>query len=174
MSKAYDYFKTLKKLSLINTEILKNILANNPINALKIEFLSLQDEIYNELVNEFIAPIERVDIFTLAKRLEEEFISICSFGLFKSQKNALAFNCKDEILALCNENNLIFDELKSFKNYKKLIKLTKENRLKAIKLINLFESTLEIDFKISNAIAKLLRVIYFIDTEIEKIVINNN
>ena len=113
----------LKKLSSLNYEMFCKILKNRSISKEKVDFNSLQEEIYNNLLGEFISPIEREDIFILQKRLEEEFLEICSFSLFKTD-NASSVDV-EEIL---RNNVAVFSELKNFKKPKKLLKLIKENK----------------------------------------------
>ena len=114
----------LKNLSSLNYEMFLKITNNQPIGKEKIDFVSLQEEIYNNLLAEFISPIEREDIFILQKRLEEEFLEICSFSLLKSKEKIFS----EEICNLLKDNVIVFSELKNFKTPKKLLKLIRENK----------------------------------------------
>ena len=51
-------------------------LKNQSIGKEKVDFISLQNDLYEHLLGEFISPIERDDIFILQKSLEEEFLTI--------------------------------------------------------------------------------------------------
>ena len=161
----------LKNLSSLNYEMFCKILNNQSISKEKIDFNSLQEEIYNNLLSEFISPIEREDIFILQKRLEEEFLAICSFSLLiKKEKK---FFVLDEVSALLKENVLIFSELKHFKTPKKLLKLLKENKIRTKNLLFSL-ATYEGDFKSFCVLNCLIEKIFSTDTEIERIILNNN
>ena len=138
---------------------------NQSISKEKIDFNSLQEEIYNNLLGEFISPIEREDIFILQKRLEEEFLAICSFSLF-NRINTFDFS---DIEHLLKENVLVFEELKNFKNPKKLLKLVRENKKLAIKLL----TTEKCDFEKSKVL-KIVEKIFSLCCEIERIILSNN
>lgn len=155
----------LKKLSSLNYEMFCKLVKNQSISKEKIDFNSLQEEIYNNLLGEFISPIEREDIFILQKRLEEEFLAICSFSLF-SRINTFDFSNIEHLL---KENILVFEELKNFKNPKKLLKLVRENKKLAIKLL----TTEKCDFEKSKVL-KIVEKIFSINIEIERIILSNN
>ncbi|MBO5856745.1 MAG: hypothetical protein J6Q87_00685 [Clostridia bacterium] len=161
----------LKKLSSLNYEMFCKLVKNQSISKGKIDFNSLQEEIYNNLLDEFISPIEREDIFILQKRLEEEFLAICSFSLLiKKEKK---FFVLDEVSALLKENVLIFSELKHFKTPKKLLKLLKENKIRTKNLLFSL-ATYEGDFKSFCVLKCLIEKIFSTDTEIERIILSNN
>ncbi len=148
----------LKILSSLNYEMFCKILNNQSISKEKVDFNSLQEEIYNNLLSEFISPIEREDIFILQKRLEEEFIAICSFSLLKSKEK----NFSEEICTLLKDNVIVFSELKNFKTPKKLLKLTRENKNYAKNILTTREKS------------EVIKSIYKIDIEIERIILSNN
>lgn len=155
----------LKNLSSLNYEMFCKMVKNQSISKEKIDFNSLQEEIYNNLLGEFISPIEREDIFILQKRLEEEFLAICSFSLF-NRINTFDFS---DIEHLLKENVLVFEELKNFKNPKKLLKLVRENKKLAIKLL----TTEKCDFEKSKVL-KIVEKIFSLCCEIERIILSNN
>ena len=162
--KTLNYFKKKKKLSSLNYEMFCKILENQPISKEKVDFNSFQEEIYNSLLGEFISPIEREDIFILQKRLEEEFLEICSFSLFKTD-NASSVDV-EEIL---KNNVAVFSELKNFKKPKKLLKLIKENKKSAINIVIPKVKTIK-----NSEEVKIAKLVYKTDIEIERIVLNNN
>jgi hypothetical protein len=88
---------------------------NQPISKEKIDFNSLQEEIYENLLSEFISPIEREDIFILQKRLEEEFLMICSFSLF-NKSNFFDFS---SIEILFKGNVAVLDKLEKVRGFVK-------------------------------------------------------
>jgi uncharacterized protein Yka (UPF0111/DUF47 family) len=148
----------LKNLSSLNYEMFCKILNNQSISKEKIDFNSLQEEIYNNLLSEFISPIEREDIFILQKRLEEEFLEICSFSLLKSKEK----NFSEEICSLLKDNVIVISELKNFKTPKKLLKLIRENKNYAKNILSIREKS------------EIIKSIYKIDIEIERIILSNN
>jgi uncharacterized protein Yka (UPF0111/DUF47 family) len=148
----------LKKLSSLNYEMFCKILNNQSISKEKVDFNSLQEEIYNNLLSEFISPIEREDIFILQKRLEEEFLEICSFSLLKSKEK----NFSEEICSLLKDNVIVISELKNFKTPKKLLKLIRENKNYAKNILSIREKS------------EIIKSIYKIDIEIERIILSNN
>lgn len=87
MKKSYDYFKTLKNLSVIISESFDYLCDSKTINKNYLCFSALRNELSENLIDEFVAPIERNDIYTLSFRLWEEFnyvIKLCEFlGLTK-------------------------------------------------------------------------------------------
>jgi uncharacterized protein Yka (UPF0111/DUF47 family) len=148
----------LKDLSSLNYEMFCKILNNQSISKEKVDFNSLQEEIYNNLLSEFISPIEREDIFILQKRLEEEFLEICSFSLLKSKEK----NFSEEICSLLKDNVIVISELKNFKTPKKLLKLIRENKNYAKNILSIREKS------------EIIKSIYKIDIEIERIILSNN
>ncbi len=159
----------LKNLSSLNYEMFCKILNNQSISKEKVDFNSLQEEIYNNLLSEFISPIEREDIFILQKRLEEEFVAICSFSLLKSKEKIFS----EEIYSLLKDNVTVFSELKNFKTPKKLLKLIRENKKYAqsllISIINC-----ECGYKSFGVLKEITEKIFSICLEIERIILSNN
>ena len=155
----------LKNLSSLNCEMFCKTIKNQPISKEKIDFNSLQEEIYNNLLGEFISPIEREDIFILQKRLEEEFLMICSFSLF-NKSNFFDFS---SIEILFKGNVAVFEELKNFKNPRKLLRLVRENKKSVVKLLTSEEYNFE-----KSKVLKIVQKIFSTLTEIERIILNNN
>lgn len=160
----------LKNLSSLNYEMFCKSIKNQPISKEKIDFNSLQEEIYNNLSGEFFSPIEREDIFILQKRLEEEFLTICSFSLLKSEKKIFFF---EEISELLKNNILVFSELKNFKTPKKLLKLLKENKMQCRRLLSSLVNC-ECDIKSFCVLKELIEKNFSLHCEIERIILNNN
>ena len=165
--KQINYFEMLKNLSSLNYEMFCKILNNQSISKEKVDFNSLQEEIYNNLLGEFISPIEREDIFILQKRLEEEFIAICSFSLLKSKEEIFL----EEISNLLKDNVIVFSELKNFKTPKKLLRLTKENKKYAQSLLI---SIVNCECKSFGVLKAMTEKIFSLCCEIERIILTNN
>ena len=161
----------LKNLSSLNYEMFCKILNNQSISKEKVDFNSLQEEIYNNLLCEFISPIEREDIFILQKRLEDEFLEICSFSLLIKREKKIFVS--EEVSVLLKESVLVFSELKHFKTPKKLLQLLKENKKQTKKL--LFSLTdYEGEIKSFCVLKDLVEKIFSLYLEIERIILSNN
>ena len=117
MKKSYDYFKTLKLLSEITSEIYKKSASEVDFSPDRILFLAEKSELLNSLRNEFITPLERGDIFFLAECLTEEVNSIYSLYGYSSLINQMKFDSFEESF---NSQTLIFNKLKDFKSNLKL------------------------------------------------------
>ena len=155
----------LKKLSSLNYEMFCKSIKNLPISKEKIDFNSLQEEIYNNLLGEFISPIEREDIFILQKRLEEEFLMICSFSLF-NRVNTFDFS---DVELLLKYNVSVFEELNNIKKPKKLLKLVRENKKFSVKILTSEKYNFE-----KSKVLKIAEKIFSLYCEIERIILNNN
>lgn len=155
----------LKKLSSLNYEMFCKSIKNQPISKEKIDFNSLQEEIYENLLSEFISPIEREDIFILQKRLEEEFLAICSFSLF-NRGNTFDFS---DVELLLKYNVSVFEELNNIKKPKKLLKLVRENKKFSVKILTSEKYNFE-----KSKVLKIAEKIFSLYCEIERIILNNN
>lgn len=155
-------------MSSINYEMFCKSLENKPVGKEKVDFISLQNDLYEHLLGEFISPIERDDIFILQKRLEEEFLTICSFSLLK---NYSAFNLV-RVEELLKNNVSVLAELKNFKNPKRLLKLTRENVKNAVSLLTSNENYSK-EF-VSVKASEVVKAIYLTNIEVERIILNNN
>jgi hypothetical protein len=155
----------LKNLSSLNYEMFCKSIKNQPISKEKIDFNSLQEEIYSNLLSEFISPIEREDIFILQKRLEEEFLAICSFSLF-NRVNTFDFS---DVELLLKYNVSVFEELNNIKKPKKLLKLVRENKKFSVKILTSEKYNFE-----KSKVLKIAEKIFSLCCEIERIILNNN
>ena len=84
MKKSYDYFKTLKDLSVIVSESFSGMSDSKTINKNYLCFSAMRNELSENLIDEFVAPIERDDIYNLSFCLFEEFNSVIKFCEFSS------------------------------------------------------------------------------------------
>ena len=155
----------LKNLSSLNYEMFCKSIKNQQISKEKIDFNSLQEEIYENLLSEFISPIEREDIFILQKRLEEEFLAICSFSLF-NRGNTFDFS---DVELLLKYNVSVFEELNNIKKPKKLLKLVRENKKFSVKILTSEKYNFE-----KSKVLKIAEKIFSLYCEIERIILNNN
>ena len=185
MKKSYDYFKTLKLLSELISEIYQKTLLKQDFSSDRIQFFAEKSELINKLQNEFITPLERGDIFLLAESLAEELNSV-----FTLQKYFDLIN-SDEITELnfskrAFKNQVrIFSQLKDFKSNLKLfeqcseeIKLLNEEKKKiedkVIKAVKCRSEQPLIKYAVYSAFLDLNRKIYKTILQIERILIDNS
>ncbi len=76
MKKSYDYIKTLKTLTSGLSVIFSKCISGNEYDSEKIAFGGTKTELTNNLINEFITPIDRGDIFILSECLSSQLNSI--------------------------------------------------------------------------------------------------
>lgn len=109
MKKSFDYFKTLKDLSINVFESFSCLRDSKALNKNYLYFLASKNELSKNLIDEFVAPIERNDIYILSSCLSEEFncvVKLCEFlNLSKTGfENSLRLIC-----SLFNKQSEIFD-----------------------------------------------------------------
>lgn len=109
MKKSYDYFKTLKNLSDILFESFKSCYDYKVINKEYLCFSALKNELSENLINEFVAPIDRNDIFRLSFCLNEEFEFVINLCQFLNLSHAFSFEFLGQIGNLFNKQAEIFD-----------------------------------------------------------------
>ena len=185
MKKSYDYFKTLKLLSELISEIYEKTLLKQDFSSDRIKLLAEKSELVNNLQNEFITPLERGDIFLLAESLSEELNSV-----FSLEKCFGLINCKDYV----ELNNLgkslkkqamIFLQLKDFKSNLKLFEqcseeikfLNEEKKKIEDNVVNAVKCRSEqplIKYSVYSALLDLNRKIYKTILQIERILIDNS
>lgn len=182
MKKNNDYFGMLTSAARLNEEIFKNITENRQSGDKKLLFRALQGEIFDSLLDEFIAPFERGDILSLARLLERIFSCVCALEAFGRNKESDALLKKLEpILRLMTSFSEMISLLKSFKTPKKLINSLKEhkraveNTLIGLKreMITQKEPTVFLH-EFYSCEEALLEALLFADVETERIIINNN
>lgn len=109
MKKSYDYFKTLKNLSLILSNTISFIDDSKSVNKEYLCFLALKNELSENLINEFVAPIERNDIYKLSFCLNEEFSSIFKLCNFLDLSDADYSDSVRQIGDLFYRQDAVFD-----------------------------------------------------------------
>lgn len=187
MKKSNDYFEMLKSIALLNEGILKNITNKKSSGSEKLDFHTKQSELYEKLLDEFIAPIEREDIFILSRCLEDIFNELCSLEILAYYKNIADF--REQLFpfeSLFRDCTGAFAELKEYKSPKHLLKTVREHKRSintnsigckrmAYSMMNRGNRR---DFSYENEVYTLLlnilNSLYRADTEIERIIINNN
>lgn len=165
----------------LNEEILKNITENRQCGEKKLVFRALQGEIFDSVLSEFIAPLERADILTLARHCELVFLCVCAFEALYCDERVELCEKLHPLLRLMTSFSETVSLLKSFKTPKKLISSVKEHK-RAVEnaLIGINremmankEQTVFLHEFYSRETA-LLNALFCADVEIERIIINNN
>ncbi len=128
MKKSFDYFKTLKEMSVSVGEAYCSLLRANEFNKELIRFSGLKFELSDSLVNEFVAPIERNDIYNLSYNLNEEMYYINKLNNILLLVNKSNFSYCESFVTVFNKQNILFDKLSDNKNYGKALKFANECR----------------------------------------------
>ncbi len=76
MKKSFDYFKTLKELSRINGVIFSSVASDEEFKKYTVSFYGQRFELLQRLSDDFVAPIERNDIYNLTHDLYNQFCKI--------------------------------------------------------------------------------------------------
>lgn len=108
MKKSYDYFKTLKDLSVIVCESFACLSDSKTVNKNYLCFSALRNELSEKLIDEFIAPIERNDIYNLTFCLYNEFGCVIKLSDFFSLSQTAFFDSLKEIGNLFYKQSEVF------------------------------------------------------------------
>ena len=184
MKKSYDYFETLKILSEIVSVIYEKSLLKQDFSTERIKFFAEKSELINNLLNEFIAPIERGDIFLLEESLTEELDSVFSLQEYLNLVNKKSFEELSFFSVFFSQQNLIFSQLKNYKSNLKLFEqcsdeikvLNKEKKKIENHIVEALKCRTEqplVKYSIYSASHDLNRKIYKTILDVEKILINN-
>lgn len=128
MKKFFDYFKTLKDMSVAVGDAYKHMVATKEFNNERIIFSGLKWELTDNLYADFVAPIERNDIYSLSNCLNEElyYISKLNNILYLTDIKPFTFtNCISEMF---DKQSSIFNSLCDSKRNEKTLKLINESR----------------------------------------------
>lgn len=170
----------LKSAADINCDILNNILESKQNGTNKLDFKALKNELFFKVLEEFVPPIERTDIYSLFSCIELTYISLCKVEAFNKSG---AFQGYIEYVGSIKKPLSDFSQslsLISFvKSPKKLADVVSCNKkLLEINLVGLYrklafcDSFTEASF--FKTLCELVETVFSADTEVEKIIINNN
>ena len=76
MKKSYDYFKTLKELSYCVYTVYIKAVTNGDFKKTLIKFSGLKNELSDNLIDDFVTPLERGDIYNLSFCMNKELWQI--------------------------------------------------------------------------------------------------
>ncbi len=149
-----------------------------------IKFSGLKTELSENLMNDFVAPLERNDIYKLSFCLSEELWQVINLFDFIMLADIKPFVFIGQIDDLFNKQNVVFDLLENKKYPEKTIKSVSEtlllcNRVRK-QVLNEVKTLLQsakqplIKYSICCAFLELLKAVETTFCEIERVVINNN
>lgn len=128
MKKIFDYFKTLKKMSVAVGSAYKQMVALKEFNNERIIFSGLKWELNDNLFKDFVAPIERNDIYSLSNCLNEELYYVSKLNNIIYLTDINAFTFVDCISDIFDKQSVVFNSLCDNKRYEKTLKLINESR----------------------------------------------
>ena len=120
MKKSFDYFKTLKEMSVTIGDAYKNMVTTNEFNKETIRFSGLKWELSHNLFNEFVAPVERNDIYHMAGCLSEELYYISKLSNIITLADIRGFSFVESISSIFDKQSYVFRLLSDSKNYEKI------------------------------------------------------
>lgn len=184
LKKSFDYFKTLKEMSFSVCSSYKKMTKSEDFNSDVIRFSGLKWELSNNLLNDFVAPLERNDIYNLALLLNNELYYVSKLSNFFSSAIFCEFNFVESITSVLEKQTHIFNLINDAKKRHKIFKDI--NEIKA--MLNGVNTSIILSLKSSfnnnnNLFLKSTIINCFFDvyksiddtfSEIQKVIINNN
>ena len=128
MKKSFDYFKTLKEMSVAVGYSYSKMIKAEEFNKEIIQFSGLKWELSNNLFNEFVAPIERNDIYNLSDCLNDELYYITKLNNIIGLVNMKEFSFIESITSMFNKQNSVFQGLCDVRNFENIFKTINENK----------------------------------------------
>ncbi len=116
MKKSYDYFKTLKELSYCVYTVYTKAVTNNDFKKPFIKFSGLKNELSESLIDDFVTPLERGDIYNLSFCMHKELWQIDELYNYSSLADIGSFLYVNQIGDLLRKQNEVVDLLFLSKN----------------------------------------------------------
>ena len=184
MKKSYDYFKTLKDMSGCVKNSYFYAIDSKDFKKEVIQFSGNKTELSENLIDEFVAPIERNDIYKLSFCLNEELWQVIKLFDFIMLVDIGSFGFIGQIGDLFNKQSVVFSLLGDFKSTDKMMKILSEsfslcNRTKK-QILNEVKSSLHsvkqplLKYSVSCVFSELLRTVERTLCEVERVLINNS
>lgn len=181
MKKSYDYFKTLKDLTHCVYTVYTKAVTNNEYKKAFIRFSGLKNELTDNLMDDFVTPLERGDIYNLSFCMHKELWQIDELYNYNSLTDIGSFLYVNQIGDLLHKQNEVIDLLFLTKNTERVSKSIDEgmslcNSVKNRVLKNLRLSLKEseqplIAYGLNCAYLALLETIDITFSELERILI---
>ena len=184
MKKSYDYFKTLKEMSGAIGCAFKNMVRTNEFNAELIRFSGLKWELSNNLFNEFVAPIERNDIYNLSHCLSNEMYFISKLNNVVALVDIKEFSFIESVCSAFDMQNNVIDCFSDLKNPTRTLKYINETKATlngvntsiVLSIKNCLKSTEQplLKYAVISGFFDIYKSIDETFSEIQRAVINNN
>lgn len=183
MKKSYDYFKTLKDMSCCVRNSYFCAIDSKDFKKELIRFSGIKTELSESLIDEFVAPIERNDIYKLSFCLNEELWQVTNLSDFIKLVDIGSFGFVGQIGDLFNKQGDVFSFLGDFKSIDKTRKLLSESFSMCTgtkkQIFNEVKSSLQsakqplLKYSVSCGFSELLRTVEKTLCEVERVIINN-
>lgn len=184
MKKPYDYFKTLKKMSACVGDSFSKAVGKSDFKKEIIVFSGLKTELSENLINEFVAPIERNDIYKLSFCLNEELRQITELFVFFLLADKDSFSFSGQIGDLFVKQTAVFGVLSDLKSAGRTARLIREDcavcdRLKKLIINEVKVSVQSADQPLFNyslccMFSQLVKSVEKTLCEAERVLINNS
>ncbi len=122
MKKSYDYFKTLKELSYCVYTAYCNAVTGSDFKKNLIKFSGFKKELSDSLIDDFVTPFERGDIYNLSFCMHKELWQIDELYNYNSLVDIGSFLYVNQIGDLLQKQNEVVDILFLSKNTDKVSK----------------------------------------------------
>lgn len=120
MKKSYDYFKTLKDLSACVSEAYFSALDGKNFKKYLIRFSGIRNELSDYLIDDFVTPLERGDIYNLSYCLHKELWQVDELYNYNSLADIGSFLFAKQIGELFNKQSTVIELLFVAKNNDKV------------------------------------------------------
>lgn len=184
MKKSYDYFKTLKDMSVCLRDSFSLAVKGDDIGGAFIKLTGMRSELSKQLFDEFTAPVERDDIYILSALLYEELLQINHLSDIVSATDFASRPVFEQGFLLFDKQIRVFELFGDMKHPEKTLKNASEayhfcNRLKKESLsglVNNLKGSRQplLEFSLGCAYIDLLKAVSHTLYETERVVINNN
>ncbi len=184
MIKSFDYFKTLKEMSVTVGDAYRNMVTTNEFNKETIRFSGLKWELSDNLFNEFVVPVERNDIYHMADCLSEELYFISKLSNIVALVDVNGFSFVESISSVFDKQSSVFKLLSDSKNFEKVFRQIGEtkailngvNASLVISIKNCLKSTEQplLRYAIISGFYDIYKATDETFCEIQRVVINNN
>lgn len=122
MKKSYDYFKTLKELSYCVFTVYTKAVTNGDFKKTLIKFEGLKNELSDSLIDDFVTPLERGDIYNLSFCMHKELWQIDELYNYNSLADIGSFLYVNHIAELLQKQNEVVELLFLSKNTDRISK----------------------------------------------------
>ncbi len=134
MKKSYDYFKTLNELSRLNSVVFTSVVSGEDFKKHTVTFYGQRFELLQRLSDDFVAPIERNDIYNLTHNLYNQFCKIIILGDVSDGSPNLPVEYLSEFQSLYSVQSDIMLGFNKKSDYPSLLKLCRQGQQQVLTL----------------------------------------